>query len=118
MPVGFVGTYLMALVVIALLLFGLYTLVRALGRGRVLAGADRRLVSVIESTFVAQNTTLHVVKIGEKFYAVGGGSGHLSLLCEVPADEVTPWLESQRKLFANQTQSLSGFMKYLRRPPQ
>ena len=118
MPEGFVGTYLTALVVIALLLFGLYTLVRTLGRGRILAGADRRLISVIESTFVAQNTTLHIVKIGEKFYAVGGGAGHLSMLCEVPADEVTPWIESQRQLFSTQTQSLSGFVKYLRRPRQ
>lgn len=118
MPEGFVGTYLMALVVIALLLFGLYTLVRALGRGRVLAGADRRLISVIDSTFVAQNTTLHIVKIGEKFYAVGGGAGHLALLCEVPAAEVTPWIELQRQLYNTQTQSISGFLKYLRRPPQ
>ena len=118
MPLAFLGTYLMALLVITLLLFGLYTIVRTLGRGRILAASDKRLVSVIESTFVAQNTTLHIVKIGEKFYAVGGGLGHLSMLCEVPAQEVTPWLELQRKLFANQTQSLGGFMRYLRRPRQ
>ncbi|MDQ6930091.1 MAG: flagellar biosynthetic protein FliO [Candidatus Eremiobacteraeota bacterium] len=117
MPVEFLGTYLTALVVIALLLLGLYTIVRALGRGRVLAASNKRLISVIESTFVAQNTTLHVVKIGEKFFAVGGGSGHLAMLCEVPAEEVTPWLDSQRKMFADQTQSLTGLMKYLRRRP-
>lgn len=118
MPSGFIGTYLAALAVVALMLFGLYSVARALGRGRVLASADRRLISVIESTFVSQNTTMHVVKIGEKYYAVGGGSGHLSMLCELPAEEVAPWLESQRQLFSTQTQSLTGFMRYLKRPRQ
>lgn len=118
MGADFIGKYVLALVVVALLLFGLYSIVRALGRGRILASADRRLVSVIESTFISQNTTLHVVKIGEKYYAVGGGAGNLSLLCEVPPEEVIPWLETQRRMLSGQTQSLTGFLKYLRRPPQ
>ncbi|MDP9019052.1 MAG: flagellar biosynthetic protein FliO [Candidatus Eremiobacteraeota bacterium] len=118
MGADFIGRYILALVVVALLLVGLYSIVRALGRGRILASADKRLVSVIESTFISQNTTLHVVKIGDKYYAVAGGSGHLSLLCEVPTDEVAPWLDSQRRLLSGQTQSLAGFLKYLRRPPQ
>lgn len=118
MTPGFIGSYLLALLVVALLLLGLYTLVRVLGRGRILASADRRLISVVESTALSPNTSLHVVKVGTKFYAVGGGSGHLNLLCEVPEQEVTPWLESQRKLFNTQTQSLDGVLKYLRRPRQ
>ena len=116
MTAAFIGNYLLALAVVALLLFGLYSIVRALGRGRILSATDRRLVSVVESTFVSQNTTLHVMKIGAKFYAVGGGSGHLSLLCEIPAEEVTPWLDSQRKLLGAQTQPLTAFLNQLRRP--
>jgi flagellar biogenesis protein FliO len=113
---SFVGQYVVALLVVALMLFGLYTVVRALGRGRLVASTDRRLVAVIESTFVSQNTTLHVVKAGERYYLVGGGSGHVSTLAEIPAQEVEPWLREQRNLFDAQTQTLTGLLKRLRKP--
>ena len=122
---GFVGQYILALLVVALMLFGLYTVVRALGRGRLVTSTDRRLVTVIESTFLAQNTTLHVVKIGERYYLIGGGSGHVNTLAEVPAEQVEPWLREQRDLFAQHTQSITGFtqsvtgfLKALRKPQQ
>lgn len=100
------------------MLFGLYTVVRALGRGRLVTSTDRRLVTVVESTFLAQNTTLHVVKVGERFYLIGGGSGHVNTLAEVPADQIEPWLREQRTLFAQQTQSITGFLRQLRKPQQ
>ncbi len=112
---GALGQYLFALIVVGLMLFGLYTVVRALGRGRLVASADKRLVTVVESTFLAQNTTLHVVKVGNKFYLLGGGSGHVSTLAEVAAEEVEPWLNQQRTLFSQQTRSLGGFIEQLRR---
>ena len=112
----FIVQYVLALVVVALMLFGLYTVVRALGRGRLVASADRRLVTIVESTFLAQNTTLHVVKVGEQYYLIGGGAGHVNNLGEVPAAQVEPWLREQRSLFAQQTQSLAGFLKQLRKP--
>lgn len=115
---GFAGQYIVALLVVALMLFGLYTVVRALGRGRLVTSTDRRLVTVVESTFLAQNTTLHVVKAGERYYLLGGGSGHVNTLAEVPSDEVEPWLREQRNLFAHQTQTITGFLKQLRKPGQ
>lgn len=114
----FIGQYILALLVVALMLFGLYTVVRALGRGRLVTSTDRRLVTVIESTFLAQNTTLHVVKAGERYYLVGGGSGHLATLGEIAPEHVEPWLSEQRTLFAQQTQSITGFLKQLRKPQQ
>jgi flagellar biogenesis protein FliO len=113
---GFAGQYILALLVVALMLFRLYSVVRALGRGRLVSSTDRRLITVVESTFLAQNTTLHVVKAGERYYLIGGGSGHVSNLAEVPAEQVEPWLREQRNLFAAQTQSISGFLKQLRKP--
>lgn len=97
------------------MLFGLYTVVRTLGRGRLMASADKRLVSVVESTFLAQNTTLHVIKVADRFYLVGGGSGHVSTLAEIPAERVEPWMLEQRKLFTEQTQSLAGLLKQFRK---
>lgn len=113
---GFVGQYILALVVVALMLFGLYTVVRALGRGRLVTSADKRLVTVVESTFLAQNTTLHVVKVAGRYYLLGGGSGHVSNLAEMPPEQVEPWLREQRTLFDAQTQSIAGFLKQLRKP--
>jgi flagellar biogenesis protein FliO len=115
---SFIGQYILALLVVALMLFGLYTVVRALGRGRLVTSTDKRLVTVVESTFLAQNTTLHVVKVGERYYLLGGGSGHVANLAEVPGDQVDPWLREQRNLFDAQTQTITGFLKQLRKPQQ
>jgi flagellar biogenesis protein FliO len=114
--VAFAGQYILALLVVALMLFGLYTVVRALGRGRLVTSTDRRLVTVVESTFLAQNTTLHVVKVGERYYLIGGGSGRVNTLAEVPAEQIEPWLHEQRTLFTAQTETITGFLKRLRRP--
>lgn len=113
---SFIGQYILALLVVALMLFGLYTVVRALGRGRLVASSDKRLVTVVESTFLAQNTTLHVVKVAGRYYLLGGGSGHVSTLAEVPAEQVEPWMREQRNLFDAQTQTLTGFLNQLRKP--
>ncbi len=114
----FVGQYILALLVVALMLFGLYTVVRALGRGRLITSADKRLVTVVESTSLAQNTTLHVIKVVDRYYLVGGGGGHVSTLAELPSEQVDPWISEQRNLFTAQTQSLTGFLKQLRKPQQ
>ena len=112
---GIVPQYLFALFVVGLMLLGLYVVARSLGRGRILTSADRRLVTVVESTVLAQNTSLHVVKAGPRYYLIGGGNGNLSTLTEMPAEEVEPWLASQRAVFAQQTQTLEGFLAKLRR---
>jgi len=113
---GFIGQYILALFVVALMLFGLYTVVRTLGRGRLVASTDKRLVTVVESTFLAQNTTLHVVKAGDRYYMLGGGAGHVNTLAELPPEQVEPWLREQRSLFTAQTQTLTGFLRQLRKP--
>ncbi|MGZ3497667.1 MAG: flagellar biosynthetic protein FliO [Vulcanimicrobiaceae bacterium] len=118
MPSGFIGQYLLALLVVALMLGGLYIIVRALGRGRLIASAGKRLVSVVESTYVSQNTTLHVVKVANQYYLIGGGNGQVQTLAEIPAERVEPWLEEQRTIFTAQTQSFAGLLKGLRKPPQ
>lgn len=111
---GFIGQYILALFVIALMLFGLYAVVRALSRGRLVVSSERRLLTVVESTSLSQNTTLHVVKAGTRYYLVGGGAGHVSSLGEIPAEQVEPWLRDQRTAFQAQTQSVAGFLKHLK----
>lgn len=106
--------YILALVVVALMLGGLYALVRGVARGRVLASADRRLVTVLESTALAQHTAVHVVKVGKNYYLLGAGNGHVTTLGELQAEDVETWLAEQRTLVGVQRASLVDAFKFLR----
>ena len=110
----FLFNYLLALVVVALMLGGLYAIVRGLARGRVLISADRRLVTVLESTPLSQQSALHVIKAGSKYLLIGSGNGHVSQLDELPAPEVEAWLASERNVFGAQRASLVDAFKFLR----
>ena len=110
----FLFSYLLALVVVGLMLFGLYAVVRGVSRGRAFGASEKRLVSVVSSTYVSQNTTIHVVKAGSKYLLVGGGSGQLRALGEVAADEVETWSVSQREAHDAQVRSIAGFVSTLR----
>jgi len=114
MPSGFWFQYLFALLVVALLLGGLYAVVRGLARGRILVSADRRLVTVLESTVLSQHAALHVIKVGGRYYLVGGGQGHVNSLVELPPEEVEAWLETQRTLLRTTQRSLADMVKSLR----
>lgn len=114
MTAGFWGQYLLALAVVGLMLFGLYAIVRGLTRGRLLAANEKRLVGVVDSALVSQNTSVHVVKAGSRYLLVGGGSGHLAALGELSPDEVEAWLAEQRRAHAVQMQSVSGLIGRLR----
>lgn len=96
------------------MLGGLYAIVRGLARGRVLASADRRLVTVIESTMLSQHGAVHVIKAGSTYLLVGVSNGHVSTLRELPAEEVDAWLATQRTTFAAQRASLADAIKFLR----
>ncbi|HTV73740.1 MAG TPA: flagellar biosynthetic protein FliO [Candidatus Acidoferrales bacterium] len=117
MPSSFWLSYVFALLVVALLLGGLYAVVRGLARGRILASANRRLVTVLETTVLSQHSALHVVKVGGRYYLVGGGQGHVNTLVELPAEEVEGWLESQRALLRTTQRSLTDMVKSLRGKP-
>jgi flagellar biogenesis protein FliO len=114
MPSGFWFQYLFALLVVALLLGGLYAVVRGLARGRILVSADRRLVTVLESTVLGQHSLLHVIKVGTRYYLIGGGQGHVNSLAELPPEEVEAWLEAQRTLLRTTQRSLADVVKSLR----
>src|SRR5580658_2945940 len=110
-------SYAFALVVVALLLGGLYAVVRGLARGRILVSADRRLVTVLESTVLSQHSTLHVIKVGARYYLIGGGQGHVTSITELPAEEVEAWLDTQRALLRTTQRSIADLVKSLRGKP-
>jgi flagellar biogenesis protein FliO len=115
MDIAFVLKVIWAFALVGLILVAMMYVGRAVQRGRIVASVGRRLVSTIESTALAQNVTVHVVRVADKYFLVGGGSGGVSLLSELPASEIEPYIESQRAALAAQRSSLlrpfARFMK-------
>ena len=105
-----------AFALVALSLVGLTYVVRALSRGRLVVAANRKLVTVVESTFVAQNVTLHVVKVGDRFYLLGGGSAGLTKIDEVPAEIAQHWLDEQKRSLGEQRDAVVKLMNRWRAP--
>jgi len=106
MDIAFALKVVYAFALVALLLIGMMYVARAIQRGRIVTSLGRRLVSTIESTALAQNVTVHVVRVADKYFLVGGGSGGVSLLAELPASEIEPYIESQRAALAAQRTTL------------
>lgn len=103
---GFVFKVVWALALVGLLLFGMTYVARALQRGRLVVGASRRLITPIESMMLAQNVAVHVVKVAEKYYLLGGGSGGVELIAELPPEHIAAYIEAQRATLADQRQVL------------
>lgn len=106
MDIAFVLKVVWAFSLVGLIMVAMMYVGRAVQRGRIVASVGRRLVSTIESTALAQNVTVHVVRVADKYFLVGGGSGGVSLLSELPAGEIEPYIESQRAALAAQRSSL------------
>jgi flagellar biogenesis protein FliO len=106
MDIAFALKVVWAFALIALVLVGMMYVARSIQRGRIVASLGQRLVSTIESTALAQNVTVHVVRVADKYYLVGGGTGGVSLLAELPASEIEPWIESHRSALQAQRETL------------
>jgi len=96
------------------LLVGLTYVVRLLNRSRIVAATGRRLISVVESTPLAQNMTVHVVKVGDRYYLIGGGSAGVTHIADVPADVVEPYIETQRKALGEQRDAVLRLLQRFR----
>lgn len=88
--------YALKLTIVALVLVGLCVLARRLGRARLLACANYRFVSVVESTMISPQLSLHVVKVGTRYLFVGGSSAGIATLAELAPEEVDTWLARRR----------------------
>ena len=106
MNIAFVLQVVWAFALVALLLAGMIYLARAFQRSRITGVLGRRLITTIESTALAQNVTVHVVRVGDKYFLVGGGSAGVNLLAELPASEIEPYIEAHRAALEAQRSTL------------
>jgi flagellar biogenesis protein FliO len=97
------------------MLLAMYYVVRGLSRGRLVLSTQRKLLTVVESTQLAQHVTMHVVKIANRYYLVGGGQSGITLIDEVPADVVEPWIDAQRLALGNQREAVLNFFSRVRK---
>ena len=111
----FIFDAILALAIIALLLVGMTYLVRLLNRGRIVAASGSRLVTIVESAAVSQHSAVHVVKVGDRYYLVGGGSAGVTHIADVPADVVEPYIETQRKALGEQRDAVLRLLQRFRR---
>jgi flagellar biogenesis protein FliO len=114
MDILFLARVVSAFALVALLLVGMTFVVRALSRGRLIVAANRKLVTVVESTFVAQNVTLHVIKVANRYFLVGGGSAGITKIDEIPAEFAQEWMDEQKRTLGNQRAAVVKFMHRLR----
>ena len=89
--------------------------VRLINRGRIVVTAERRLITVVESTALNQHSSVHVVKVADRYYLVGGGSAGVAHIADVPADAVDPYIESQRKALGEQRDQVLRLLHKLRK---
>ena len=110
MDITFIFKVVWAFALVALLLAGLTYAVRLLSRGRLIVAANRKLVTVVESTFVTQNVTLHVIKVGERYYLIGGGAAGITKIDEVPFEIAQGWLDEQKRSLGTQRDAVVKVM--------
>jgi flagellar biogenesis protein FliO len=110
MDIAFIFKIAWAFALVALLLGALTYVVRLLSRGRLVVAANRKLVSVVESTFVAANVTLHVIKVGERYYLIGGGAAGITKIDEVPVEIAQGWLDEQKRSLGTQRDAVVKLM--------
>jgi flagellar biogenesis protein FliO len=106
MDIAFVVQVVWAIALVVLLLVAMGYIARTVQRGRLVAATGRRLITTIESTALAQNVTVHVVRVADKYYLVGGGTAGVALLAELPSGEIEPFVESQRATLLAQRETL------------
>jgi flagellar biogenesis protein FliO len=89
---------LAACLVIALVLIALRFVGRAaLGSWRAPLADSRRLLGIVESVMLSSAAAVHVVRVAERYYALARGAGHVTLLCEIPAESVERRLRRARE---------------------
>lgn len=95
MEFEFAGRMLAALAVIAAVLFALQFVARTVLRQRLSSRAGGRLMTVVETTSLPNASSLHAIKVGERYIVVGRSGNYISMLCELPPETVEAWLAAE-----------------------
>ncbi len=96
MEIAFAARTLLALVVIGAILLGLqYVGRRGLRRRFAEPSGGGRLVTVLETTYLPNAASLHVVRIGDSYAVVGRSAGFVAKIGEISPDTMHSWLAAR-----------------------
>ena len=98
--------------VIALLLCALAAVLRYEPLNRLLSSPRRRLINPIETTALSSTSSLHVVRILDRYYVLGSSSGSISVVCPIEREGVEAHL---RALRARPSVSWRSILRAIRR---
>jgi flagellar biogenesis protein FliO len=80
----------LALGVVLLALAVLQYAIRFLARGLGCIRARGRLLEVVESVPLGQQSLLHLVRISDRHFVIGTSPSHVAVICEFPRERITP----------------------------
>ncbi len=116
MDIAFVLKIIWAFALVALLLYGMMLVTRAMQRGRLTAGTGKRLITTVESTMLGQHVYVHVIRVADKYFLVGGGNAGVAMLSELPPEEIEPYIAQQRAaLLAQRDTLIKPFARFIKR---
>ena len=95
MDYAFAERMLGALAVIALVLFAAQFVARAGLRRSLTSAGERRLVTVVETTFLPNAASLHVVKVADTYILIGRSGGNITPLGDIAPQTIEAWLAAQ-----------------------
>ncbi|MDR3092215.1 MAG: flagellar biosynthetic protein FliO [Clostridiales bacterium] len=84
---NFAGQALSMLVILAVLIFGGIWLVKVISRVKI-TGAFGGNICVIEGVGIGIGCSLHIIRAGNKYFLIGAGKESISLLAEIPREEI------------------------------
>ncbi len=87
MELALVGRLLAACVVIGLVLACVQFVARRAMRVS-LEGGGGRLIALLETTYLPGAASVHVLRIADRYYAVGRSGAGFTPICEIEADRV------------------------------
>ena len=80
--------YALRLAVVAVMLAALYVVARKLRETRLFARGGRCL-ELLESVMVSQQATIHVVRVGARYFLIGTSTERVTRLAELAESDVT-----------------------------
>jgi len=57
---------------------------------------------------------MHIVRIGTRYFAIGGGANGLTLLTELEREPLDEWVGNQRRMVDEQAASVGAIFKRFR----
>ena len=90
MELALAGRSIAACIVVALVLVAVAAFSRVVMRGRASARPGGRLLAVLETAMLPGAASLHVVRVADRYYAIGRSGAHIATLAEIPPERALP----------------------------